>query len=291
MARGVRRFAPLFIKQRTMRNNLAAAFPELGEAARAAILSRAVANFGRLIAEVVHIPTFAAGAQKTSLTAEGALDSLAGLHGPAVFVSGHLGNWELVPILFRRHAHPLTIIYSRIGVDAIDRRFLALRRMTEGTYVEKSAALRASFRAMKRGQSVALLVDQRVDNGIEVEFFGRPTVFSHLPARLALRFGCPIVFVEAVRIAPGRVQAVFHEPIRPDGSSHQGAAHDATQRIARTLEDAIRRNPDQWFCNKRRWPSCAPRAHDGTEGAPRPGRGQALPTAGAGAACVFDTWR
>lgn len=253
MALAVGRFAGFFAKTRTMRRNLAIAFPEADEPARDRILAGIVANLGRLIAEVIHIPTFAAGRQGTSVTAEGALDHLAGERGPAVFVSAHLGNWELVPILFQRYRHPLTIIYSLIGVDAVDRLFLSLRRMTGGTYVEKSAALRACFKAMTRGESVALLMDQRVESGIEAEFFGAPTLFSHLPARLALRFDRPIVVVEAVRTAPGRVHVVFHEPIRPEGERGPAAERMLTQRIACKVEEAIRRHPDQWFCNKRRW--------------------------------------
>ncbi len=253
MALLLRALAPFIVKRNTIRKNLRTAFPELDDPAIDALAGRIIGNCGRMIAEIAKIPTFRAGAGGTELRARGALDYPLRQRGRAIFVSAHLGNWELAPIIFEREGLPLTIIYTPLRQPAIDDRLMALRRATGGTYVEKSKALRACAAALKRGQSIALLVDQRVEAGIEVEFFARATRFTHFPARMAVKFDCPIVVVESARRGPGRLDAVFHEPIWPDAEAGEDAERVLTQKMAKVIEGCIRRQPEQWFCNKRRW--------------------------------------
>ena len=140
-----------------------------------------------------------------------------------------------------------------IGNAVIDNLLLSQRRKTGSIYVEKSKALRACIKAMKRGDSVGLLVDQRVERGIEVTFFGRPTIVTDLPARLALKFNCPIIPAEAVRAGPRRCQVMVHEPIWPGENRGEQAVRDLTQQMASVVEDCIRKRPDEWCCDKRRW--------------------------------------
>ena len=254
MALVVSRLAPFVVKGRKMNKNLARAFPDLEPGEIDPLCRRIAANFGRLLAEIVHIPAFASGTQGTRLAVTGATGYPLDQKGQAIFVSAHLGNWELAPIVFAKHDHPLTIIYSRLGIESVDRRLLELREKTGQTYVEKSEALRACVQALKQGRSIALLADQSVLSGIEVDFFGQPTLFTHLPARMALKFNLPIIMCESFRVAPGHVEVTLHEPIWPGAMRGDAAERALTQRMARAIEAAIRRHPDQWFCNKRRWP-------------------------------------
>jgi KDO2-lipid IV(A) lauroyltransferase len=106
---------------------------------------------------------------------------------------------------------------------------------------------------MKKGESIGLLVDQRVKRGVKVSFFGNPTIFTDLPARLAIKFKCPIIPIEAVRTGPGHCQVMIHEPIWPDEKRGKQAISDLTQQITRVIEDSIRKRPGEWHCNKARW--------------------------------------
>jgi KDO2-lipid IV(A) lauroyltransferase len=229
------------------------AFPDLDDSSLDDLTAKIIANFGRLIAETAHIPTFRSGGNGTVLCAGGALKYPIEQRGKAIYVSAHLGNWELIPIVFQQHDLPLTIVRTLLDHPVIDNRLMSLRRETGATYVDKSNALRACIAALKRDESIALLVDQRVESGIEVDFFARPTLFTRLPARMALRFNCPIIPGESVRVGPGHVQMVFHEPIWPGHRRDEEAERDLTQRMAKAIEGSIRLHPEQWFCNKRRW--------------------------------------
>jgi KDO2-lipid IV(A) lauroyltransferase len=246
------RFARLLVKKKVITKNLRDAFPDLDQPALDAITKKIAANFGRLIAEVAHIPTYVAGEQGTNVSASGSLDYTFEQSGQAIYVSAHLGNWELIPIVLRRRSRPM-IIYSLVGNPGIDNLLLSLRRKTGANYVEKSEALRACIGAMKRGDSIGLLIDQRVERGIDVTFFGRPTILTDLPARMALKFNCPIIPIEAVRADPCHCQVMIHTPIWPGAKRGKQAVRELTQQMTRVVEDAIRRRPDEWFCDKRLW--------------------------------------
>lgn len=253
MAFLARRFARVFFNKKGIDHNLQAVFPDLDEAGVSELKGKITANFGRLAAEIAHMQSFQSGTRGAVLSVSGALEYPFAQKGKAIYVSAHLGNWELIPIVFQRHDLPLTIVQTPIGHPGIDSKLMSLRRKTGATYVEKSNGLRACVTALKRGESIALLVDQRVKSGIEVDFFARPTLFTHLPARMALRFNCPIILGESVRVGPGHVEVIFHEPIWPGQQRDEQAEKDLTQRMAKAIEGCIRRHPEQWFCNKRRW--------------------------------------
>jgi KDO2-lipid IV(A) lauroyltransferase len=246
------RFTRFLVREKVIRENLRAAFPGLDQPALDAITKKIAANFGRLVAEVAHIPTYVAGEQGTNVSASGSFDYTLEQSGQAIYVSAHLGNWELIPIVLRRRSRPI-IIYSLIGNPVIDNMLLSLRRKTGANYVEKSEALRACIEALKRGDSIGLLIDQRVERGIDVSFFGRPSILTNLPARMALKFNCPIIPVEAVRAGPCHCQVMFHAPIWPGAKRGKQAVRELTQQMARVVEDAIRMRPDEWFCDKRCW--------------------------------------
>lgn len=252
MALFVGRFAHYLVKERKIKKNLRIAFPDLDQPALDALVKKIAVNFGRVLAEVVHIPTYVAGRQGTTVSASGATEHTFEQSRQAVYVTAHLGNWELIPIVLRQKSRPL-IIYSLVGNPVIDNLLLAQRRKTGAKYVEKSNALRACIETMKEGESIGLLVDQRVKRGVKVSFFGNPTIFTDLPARLAMKFNCPIIPIEAVRVDPGHCQVMIHEPIWPDQKRGRQAVRDLTQQITKVIEDCIRKRPGEWHCDKSRW--------------------------------------
>jgi KDO2-lipid IV(A) lauroyltransferase len=243
-----------------VRRNLSEAFPELDDAALDRLVRQVIASLGRLLAETLKIRAFMTGTEGAVLTVKGAVDYPLVRQGQAIYVSAHLGNWELMPILFRQHGIPLTIIYRLLRYPSVDAKLMRARQQTGQTYVERTDAMRGCVAALKRGESVALLIDQKTDTGIEVEFFGRPALITHFPARMALKFGCPIIVGEAIRVAPGHVEVTYHEPIFPPATRGPEAEREMTQAMARTIESTIRAHPEQWFCFQRRFkpPKAAP---------------------------------
>lgn len=242
-----------FVKSVNMRRNIREAFPDLEATEVDALASQMLASFGRHVAEISHISDFRDGVNGARIDWSTPDGSEFTGEGPAIYVGGHVGSWELAPLVFQHVGRPITVIYSPNKNPIIDNLLLAQRAETGGKYVEKIKALKPCFQALDRGESVALLVDQRVSPGIDVEFFGQTAAVTRLPARLATGFNCPIIPFETVRLAPGHLRVNFQEPILPDGQKGKQAEFELTQKIADAVQASITRNAGAWFCSKLRW--------------------------------------
>ncbi len=249
----MQKYSDRFLKMHCIRRNLEDAFPELAADDVEKITREVAANLGRHIAEMAHASAFRANRKPASLEFDFDDSAYLSSKSPAIFVGAHLGSWELAPLALQRHGLSLTVVYSRDKNSAMNHAIQALRQNIGGTYVEKSEGPRPIMDALARKSSVALLVDQRVDNGIEVEFFGKRSIMTRLPSRMALKFGCPIIPFEVVRTAPCCLRVVLHEPIIPFDDKGKRAETEITQEIAYSIQGSIERNKNSWFCNTRRW--------------------------------------
>jgi len=246
-------FSAFLLKERTIEKNLRLTFPDFDDGKINLVKREIARNFGRLIAELGNISDFRHGTGAGELRPSGALEYPFQTRGKAIYVTGHFGNWELLPILLTREDIMVTIVHTSFESDLLDRKLMSLRAHTGAKYVEKSKSLRDCIKALGRDESIALLVDQRVDAGVPVNFLGHETTITHFPARMAMRFNCPIIVAGSERTEPGKLNVLFHEPMWARGDLDSNAAeHELTQRMATAIEGCIRRRPDQWFCNKGR---------------------------------------
>jgi KDO2-lipid IV(A) lauroyltransferase len=250
----MRTFAENLTRQELIRDNLAKAFPEMspGEVRRTA---RAIAgNLGVIAAELCHIEEFRGGTKDGRLTLIGEKSLALARTGPVIFVGPHQWNWEIAPLFYSEHGIRVTSIYSRFANDAMDRTILQQRQKTGANYVEKRKAVRAMMTALDNEESLAFVIDQRVKSGLKVKFFGHDFLMTGVPARLAIRFRCPIVLVDMERLQGHRFRFILRDPIYPPQQPGTESERELTQAIATGLETIIRRSPETWFCNKRRWP-------------------------------------
>lgn len=175
---------------------------------------------------------------------------------PSVFVTAHLGPWQLTPLIGRYYDVPLPVIYAPEQNPYVDRALNRLRQTFANRLVSRDGGMRLFMRALSRGESIGLTVDTRLDTGEVVPFFGQPAMTNTVPARLALRFDCDLVPVLAERLAGGRFRVNIHPPItasQPD-ASRDDKVLDMSRQINALFETKIARHPDQWLCLRRRWP-------------------------------------
>lgn len=251
------RFADRFTRQPVIRENLAKAFPDMTPQKVKQTARNVAANLGVITAEMSHMEEFRCGIAKGRLTFSGGDHLLLAKTRPVVFVGTHQWNWEMIPLFHIENGVDLTVIYANLGNDLLDRMMFMARSKTGAIYVERQSAVRAAIDHLDRGRSLALLMDQRVKSGAEVTFFGRPSLMTSFPARLSLRFGCPIVPVDLERRDGHRFHLEFRPPIYPPAGAKADAERQITQAIAEEFERIISRSPDTWFCNKPRWPEPA----------------------------------
>lgn len=251
----LRRVGPRLRKHRHVRHNLAIAFPELGEAEREALGREVWASLGAVFGEFPHLARIDREAERLELELWDGLGPLQDPPQPAVFVTAHVGNWELTTLAAGRFGVPVSVIYSPDANPWVDRLIRRWRRALRCELVPKKGGLRALLRALAAGHSLGFLIDTRQDDGEPVPFFGVPALTSTVPARLALRAGLQLVPVRSERIGPARFRISFGDAVAPDPAlGPREQALDMTRRVNERFEAWIRERPEQWLCTKRRWP-------------------------------------
>ncbi|WP_370151744.1 lysophospholipid acyltransferase family protein [Ferrovibrio sp.] len=255
-----RRLGPLFSVHRLAARNLARAMPELDAPTRARILDGMWDNLGRVLAEYPHLGHMQQGpADAPGRIEVVGIEHLAGIHEngrPAIFFSAHYGNWELPGLAASWHGLALVQVYRAANNPLTENLLQRLREPVGGRHFPKGAeAARELIRALKRNESLGLMVDQKLNNGVAVPFFGRDAMTAPAIAEFALRFGCPVFPARAERLGGTRFRVTVEPPLTFTSTGDREAdVYAALLQINRKLEDWIRDRPDHWFWVHRRWP-------------------------------------
>lgn len=252
---------PFVRRMRKVRANLEIALPNLSSRERNRIVRDIRRNLGRTWSELPHLAEICRpGSPWIDIKGSEHYEREIAAGRPVVFVSAHLGNWEITAGAVAHRNTPLTVVYAPYQNPVIQRRLHRYRQGLRCGLAPKQSAARSLVKALSLGESVGLLVDQRVKDGALIPFFGRPAPTTVLPARLALKFGASIVPTQCQRLGGARFRITFHEPLRPQDVPHGSDPETAlTTRINAHIEDWIRGQPADWFCMRSRWPRGADR--------------------------------
>lgn len=235
------------------RRNLARALPGLDAAAIERIVRGVWDNLGRVMGEYPHLHRLAA----TRVEVVGA-EHLAALRDggqPAIFFSGHLGNWELLPATAAHLGVRLTGVYRAPNNPHVDRLLHRLRGDVADLIPKGAAGARQALAALGRGAHLALLVDQKMNDGIAVGFFGRDAMTAPALAQLALRHGCAPLPARVERLGGARFRLTIEPPLAlPRGGDRQADTRALMEAVNRHLEGWIAKTPEQWLWLHRRWP-------------------------------------
>ncbi len=239
--------------------NLEAALPQLRPAERWDLARRAFENAGKTFLEFPGLARRDPVEILRTVRYEGFENCLDALKEKGVlFLTGHLGNWEIMALSqgYRKHP-PLAFIARPMDNPYLDRWVNRIRVRSGNRIIQKRGALRKVLRSLREGYAVGMLMDQRVlgTDGLWVDFFFHPAGTSAAIAYLAVRTGAPVVPIYAVRDPSGTTYTVITEPEVP--VSRTGRTEfdvlETTRRCQKKLEEIIRRHPDQWFWMHRRW--------------------------------------
>jgi len=247
-----RLIGPLLKHQCTIaRCNLALAFPEKSDAERERILRGMWEHLGRNAAEMGHF-------RGNALYSRISCKQLYYFPAPGqqvLFISGHVGHWELTyPVPFE-HGVPVTVAYRHLNNTYLDRFMVKLRSSHCNAMFPKGP--KGSVRmmsALKRKESIALLVDQKMNEGIAVPFFGREAMTAPAVAQLALRFKLPIIPARVMRTQGCHFVAAAYPPLDvPRTGDEEADIRAIMLAINKLLENWICEYPEQWLWIHRRW--------------------------------------
>jgi KDO2-lipid IV(A) lauroyltransferase len=229
--------------------NLKLIYPEMTPAERSAILRDVWENAGRTAAEYAHYEKLAG--RVTLENAEG-MRHFAGEGRQAIFVSGHFANWEAMGCTLKREGVRFAVVYRAPNNALVDKHIIGLRAIgVSRLQVPKGKrGGRELMAALKNGYSLSMLVDQKLNDGIEVPLLGHPAMTPPAAARLAKKFGLPLIPLQLIRRPGVRFVLKVHDAIDPD----EGTTEELTARINEVLGDFILARPEQWLWFHRRWP-------------------------------------
>jgi len=254
-----RTVGPLTGKQKVAQENMRRALPEMGEGERARAILSMWDNLGRVVGELAHLERFY---QEGRVEVVGSEHILA-LHekgiGGIVF-SAHMGNWELSTVALAFNGIPPVVIYrpanNQWSEQVIQRIRLKAHDLDGTEYVAKYAdGMRRLVRALGSKRWIAMLADQKLNEGLPVPFFGRDAMTAPAIARMALRFGVPLVPARMERLEGARFRLTVESPMTlPETGDTDADVMTILTEINAKFEGWIRERPDQWLWIHRRWP-------------------------------------
>ena len=250
-----RKFAPMNRRHARANAQLAAAMPELSAAQRGKILNGMWDNLGRTTAESFHLDEILNSPARIEIGAE--LQTIVDTvkSGGGIFVSLHLGNWELAVPLLAQAGLRVTSVYQRIRNPQVDNAVVEMRaKYYKGGLLPKGPdAARELLRAVTRGDSVAIMGDLRDFRGVAVPFFGKDAPSNTFPAMLARQRKVPLFVAKIMRLNGTKFKLGIAEINVPATQDKQADIYQTTCAIQAQFESWIRQTPEQWMWGHRRW--------------------------------------
>ncbi len=253
----LRTLGPLTGTQKTVLRNLRIAFPYMTSEAREKLARDQWEQTGRTFAETAIMDQLTPASGRIDIVGLERLHAIRDSGRPVVFVSGHLANIETMAAVLVHSGVPVQVTYRAANNPYVDQQIRDLRaRYGIKLFAPKGGdGARELLAGMARGESVALMNDQKFSEGPEVVFFGQPVNAAPGPSRLALRFGTVLQPVSVKRLPGVRFRVTIHEAIEvtPTGDRQADIAR-GVQAITTFIEDRVREAPIDWFWVHKRWP-------------------------------------
>lgn len=226
---------------------LAMAFPAMDEAARGRVMTAMWDNVGRVFAEYAHLDDILS---RVSVTGREHLDQTQACGRPVIFVAGHIGNWEIAPIVVQSAGIDLNVVYrapNNPWVEGLLRR--ARSAGSGGRQIAKGAAgARQIVKVLRGNGAVGMLVDQKLSGAPLVPFFGHPAQTLTSAFVFARKFNARVHYVRIERLSGAHFRATISPEVTVgDDETAFLAAMNAE------LESWIRVHPAQWLWTHRRW--------------------------------------
>lgn len=251
-----RTLGPWLPVSRTGRRNLELAFPERDAAWRENVLRDAWDNLGRTSMELPHVAELPRSREGPGW------ELLGGEHlprgGQAILFSAHMANWELLPRAAAQAKLRLGGFYRAPDNPFVDTLLRAMRFAESDIplFPKGRRGARMALRHLSNGEALGLLADQKLNEGLELPFFGHPAMTAPAPAELALRFRCPLIPVQVLRIGACRFRIVVEPPLElPDTGDRQADVRAVMVAVNARIESWIRERPGEWLWLHRRFPS------------------------------------
>ena len=245
---------PFFRSNKICLSNLSIAFPQLEISKKKKILRNMWLNYGRILAEYMFINRFRYSDLSNNIIIENQeeLNQIKNSSEPVIFISGHFNNFELMAMHLEKSGIDLAAIYRPLNniflnplMERIRKKYICKNQIKKGI-----AGTKELLKFFKQKTSIALMIDQRVSEGIQCNFFHKPAFTTTIPAQFAQKYNAKIVPIYIERIKNNNFKMKIHKSLQ---FSKEETLESITLRLNKILEDMIVKNPEQWIWTHGRW--------------------------------------
>jgi len=252
---------PKIWRHKVVMDNLAIAFPEKSIEEREKLASDNWAQMARSLLEYIYLDEIFdldedhTESDRIEIKNAEQFNKLRDDGLPAILFTGHIANFELLPLVSARFGLEIQSMYRRPNNPHAASKVAEARKEFGKNLVASGAG--ASFQlmsALERGDHVGLLVDQKFRRGIDIPFFGKNAKTNPLLAKLARRYNCPVHGARTVRLPNGRFRLeITDELVLPRDSNGDVDIRGTTELVTNVVEGWVREYPEQWLWMHRRW--------------------------------------
>ena len=246
---------PFFRSNHISKANLSIAFPKISENEKSLIIKNMWKNYGKILAEYVFLKKFRLSKkfhQNIIIKNLSILEKIKADKKPVIFISGHFNNFELMAMEIEKNGIELATIYRPLNnkylnpiMEKIRKDFICKNQIRKGLSGTKQI-----LKLFRKGTSIALMIDQRVSEGIKINFFNKPAFTTSIPAQFVKKFGAKIVPVYIKRDENNKFELEFKEILE---FSKNESTESITLKLNKILENMIINYPDQWIWTHNRW--------------------------------------
>ena len=244
--------APAFKSKKIIDKNLSIFASEVPNIDKNQIISEMWKNYGMTFIEYMFLNTFRKNSSHIEVKGDENLNVAISKKKPLIFVSGHFANFELMSMEITKRNIKLATIYRPLNniflnpfMEILRKKFICKNQIKKGLN-----GVRDAIEYIKNDFSIALMIDQRVSEGVKINFFKKPALTTTLPAQLALKYKLSIVPVFIQRKSNNKFVVEFQNEIKSEDF------HDKlklTKKLNEVLEKMVMRNPTQWIWTHNRW--------------------------------------
>ena len=245
----------LFRSKKISFSNLSLAFPNLNVVQKDKIITSMWENYGKIFAEYIFIKKFRTSpkfSEKIIVENQEELEKIKSLNKPAIFISGHFNNFELMTMHLEKSGIDLAAVYRPLNnpflnpiMENIRKKYICKKQIKKGISGTKEL-----LKEFKKGTSIALMIDQRVSEGIKCNLFGKKALTTTIPAQFIKKFKVVVVPLYIQRLDDNSFKLKILENIKfPEDNS----INEITTKLNKVLEKMIVSNPEQWIWTHNRW--------------------------------------
>jgi KDO2-lipid IV(A) lauroyltransferase len=250
----IKKLGPFFRSNYKIQKNLENSEIGNSEKERKIIINNMWGNYGRIFAEYMYIKKYRQNSLSNNINVVGQniLDEIKNSNEPVIFISGHFNNFELMAMHLEKSGIDLAAIYRPLNnkflnplMEKIRKNYICKKQIKKGMSGTKEI-----LKYFKKGTSIALMIDQRVSEGISCNFFNRKALTTTIPAQFVKKFNCKVVPIYIERKNKNQFRLEILNPIKFFKNEN---IEIITSNLNKVLEKMIKRNPDQWIWTHDRW--------------------------------------